>query len=610
MCGITGVVLLDKNFQENLKQVMPMTKVINHRGPDGEGYYFSEHVAFGHRRLKIIDLSENASQPIYNEKRDIVLVFNGEIYNFRELRKDLIGKGHNFISDTDSEVIVHLYEEYGTFCTSLLEGMFAFAIHDKRKNRVFIARDRLGEKPLFTYQNNTGIYFSSEIKSFFQIKGFKKELSIPGIRAFFDYIQIPEPLTIYKNVKKLRPGSWLMIESNGSILNEQYWKIDCTNKFKGSFREAKEYLNFLLVDSVSKMTVSDVPLGILLSGGVDSSLVASIAKRNSKIDFEGFTVTNDENNIKDLEKIRALNIAKSLGIKSNVFNFGASRVDKLIYSVKMCDEPIGLLEIYYMFGIFEVLPKNIKVILTGNGADEIFGGYYGYNRLKRISDFSRFSNPLVSKINSSFVKTAADFAAFSRWKYKKRLFKGDLRNFEIGKYSRDLLVKAMDKVHFNNVLDDKLFMDLFTICNHSISSIPDTGSMANSKEVRSPFLHHKIIEFGATLPLKFKVKSAGDNTYNKYIVKELACDYFDKNIIYARKYGFGYFISTYDLMRTLWKDITEDIIFSNEIKSLDIFSIEYVKDLWKRFINKKEREGEKLLLARYVMFCFWYVYSF
>jgi asparagine synthase (glutamine-hydrolysing) len=547
---------------------------------------------------------------MFNEDHSLALVFNGEIYNFKELRKLLVVKGHVFKSSSDSEVLLHLYEEYGVECAKYLEGMFAFSIYDLRKKTLYLARDRVGEKPLYYIKDEKGFYFSSEIKSFYALDNFSKNLSTAGIHAYFNTIQIPAPQTIFEGVKKLRSAHWLLVHPDGKQRSEAYWYVDCTKKIKISLIDAKNHLKELMMDSVRKMLTSDVPVGVMLSGGVDSSLVAALAKEVGGGNFSTFTLGNSSRDANDEECIRARKIAMKLNVPNYVYDFGSSDFGELVDAVKLCDEPIGLLEIFYMFGIFKNIKEHVKVILTGNGADEIFAGYVSYNNIKRLANWTGTFGLVIQNNNSLFTSCAASYGAFKNWQVLKKLFSNEMKSRRVNSFSESLLSDAMSRVSYDNPLDAKLFMDLLVLCNHSCSAISDTAGMSQSVELRSPFLHHKVIEFAATLPLNYKVQEVGNPLYNKIILKELACDYFDREDVFIRKYGYGYFINTYNLMRTTWRGNIEDVIFNPLLHQAGLFNLEYVQNFWKRFLTGKENFRERLIFARFVMFCVWYKYKF
>lgn len=609
MCGIAGVLVTAGDRLDLLAAVRPMVQALKHRGPDGSGFFESAPAALGHRRLSIIDLTDNARQPMFNEDEALVLVCNGEIYNFRELRAQLQARGHRFRSASDSEVILHLYEEHAEDCVEHLEGMFAFAIYDARKRQLYLARDRVGEKPLYFYKDHSAFYFASEIKSFAGIPGFRTKLSNTGILHFFNYIQIPAPHTIFDGVGKLQAAHWLTVDASGKECLRPYWRLRFDRKNRISEEEATDRLSALMHEAVSKMLVSDVPVGLLLSGGVDSSLILAIA-RDLQSDITAFTVRNSGLGAGDDEYRRAKAVASRFGVKVLDFDFGAPAFSELVDAVSKCDEPVGLLEIFYMFGIYKRIQEHAKVVLTGNGADEVFGGYSGYAAVRSLAPKRNPFAAVIGVSNSLIDTLAGKLYVLRNGISLRRLLAPSLYSFGRNAACSQPLSELAHLARYDNLLDAKLFMDLMVLCNHGIFSIPDAASMSSSIESRAPFLHHKIIEFAAALPPQLKVKSAGDSLQNKYIVKRLLSRYLDEKEVFRKKYGFGYFINCFDLMRAQWRANVEEVIFDDAVLGLGFFHKAAVTKLWSRFLADALSFRERVIFVRYVIFCLWYLHRF
>ena len=609
MCGIAGI-FMTKQFGEvlNLQAISSMTDALSHRGPDGSGLFENDRIALGHRRLSIVDMSASGAQPIFNEDRSLVLVFNGEIYNFQELRQMLELDGHIFLSNSDGEVIVHLFEKYGTSCVEYLEGMFAFCIYNSKDQSIYLARDRLGEKPLFYAYVRDTFYFASEIKAFFSIEHFPKKLSASGIRAYFNYQQIPAPATIYEGIEKVRPAHWVQIKTNAVLRSESYWKVEFANKPKISEEEALESLRTHITNSIIKMCSYDFPIGILLSGGVDSSLILAISKEVGVKNLNAFTVANLQPNFLDEDHIRSKRIASHFGVSHHIFDFGSPSFDELVDSIIICDEPIGTPEICYQFGIFKKLNQHSKVVLTGNGADEIFGGYRSYNRIRQLSSCCSVLAPLLSRRNKELNSIAAGYHASRTWIYLREYFKNKDNELNIG--ASLLLSECMNLCHYDNLLDAKLFADIVVMGNHSVSSIPDLGGMRFGVEVRSPFLNHKIIEFSASLPESLKVRDFFSSVHNKNIIKQLLSRYVQPQEIYTKKLGYGHSIDCFMLMRTTWREELEAVIFNPVLNALDIFDLKRVEKIWASFLKNSLNYRERLIFSRYVVFAIWYQHSF
>ena len=588
--------------------VESMAATMVHRGPDASGVLRSGRGALGHRRLSIIDLSDDAAQPMFNEDRTVALVFNGEIYNFCDLRTELEARGHRFRSHGDGEVILHLFEEYGTGCVEHLEGMFAFAVYDLTAERLFLARDRIGEKPLHYAVVGDEFYFASEIKALFASGRVAKQLSAGGIAAYFNYVQIPAPATIFEGIHKLPAAHWMVVDSQGVGEPRPYWHLDYCAKIEVSTEQAVDRLHALMIDAVEKMLVSDVPLGIMLSGGVDSTLILALARELGARNIETFTVGNLVGGEPDDECRRAQKMAARFGAKNHVFDFGGPEFSEMWDAAGQCDEPLGLLEIFYHFGVFRRLKPYAKVVLTGNGADELFGGYTTYLPIGRLSAALAWTSPLVGQVNGWVNTLAAHFytrrnsdALEPYWHAASPQARAD---------SSALLTRSMTLARYDNLLDAKLFADLSVLCNHALSAIPDTAGMVNSVELRSPFLHIPVVEFAASLPSSFKVRPRDGVQYNKAIVKLLLARFIDPEDVYARKYGFGYFISVIELMRTTWRQPVETLIVDPALEALGIFKLQGVRDVWQRLLAGRLGMRERLVFARYVMFAFWYKQAF
>ncbi|HEY5744200.1 MAG TPA: asparagine synthase (glutamine-hydrolyzing), partial [Terrimicrobiaceae bacterium] len=298
MCGIAGKVMLDSQARVDRAVIHRMLGVIRHRGPDGEGVYCDGPIGLAHVRLAIIDLHTGA-QPMTNEDQTVWIVFNGEIYNFQELREHLVARGHTFRSKTDTEVILHLYEELGPECVNSLRGMFAFAIWDSVKKRLFLARDRIGIKPLYYCQTNHALYFASELKSILTDRSVAREVYLPAVRRFFSFHYLPGEETLFRGISKLSPGSYLLVE-NGSVVKRQYWNLRFTrDRYAMPFGQAVEELGELLRATVRDHMISDVPVGVLLSGGIDSSAIVSLAVEATGSRVNTFTVGFDGGQVVD-----------------------------------------------------------------------------------------------------------------------------------------------------------------------------------------------------------------------------------------------------------------------------------------------------------------------
>ena len=516
-----------------------MTKILYHRGPDEEGYYQDNDIALGMRRLKIIDLKSGV-QPVYNESKSIYVIQNGEIYNFPELKAHLQRKGHKFYTKTDTEVIPHLYEEYGEKFTSLLNGMFATALWDKNKKTLLLIRDRVGIKPLYYTILNKGIIFGSEIKCIISHPKVSKEIDIDALADFLTYQYVPAPDTIFKHIKKLRPGHYLRIDEKG-VQDIKYWDIDFQDDFSLNENEIIEELEFLIKDAVKKRLISDVPLGTFLSGGLDSSLVSAIMHNLSNKRIKTFTIGFEGFGHYD-ERPFAKQVANLINSEHYEFIVSSDMIPMMEDIVWYLDEPIADPAALPTYLISKLAREYVIVALTGEGGDENFAGYPRYI-LSLIADRLHHTEilemPLINKIATHLpyypkrlltskkndIERNVDWTAGFTYKEVKHLLKP---NFSHNIYDRRRQYKEKD------ALSSLIKTDLKTWLVDDILMKVDRMSMAHSLEARVPLLDHRVVEFIARVPSHLKIK----NFNTKYILKKIAEKYLPKNIIYRKKHAF------------------------------------------------------------------------
>lgn len=540
MCGICGIYNFNQTKVEKEK-LIKMCRSLKHRGPNDEGLYVSKNIGLGNRRLSIIDLG-GGHQPVHNEDETIWITFNGEIYNFLKLRESLLKKGHRFYTNSDTEVIIHLYEEYKEKCVDKLNGMFAFGIWDGKKEQLFLVRDPVGEKPLFWTVFENKLLFASEIKAILAFSGFVREIDEDSLAKYFLYNFIPSPQSIFKGIKKLLPGYFLIIGKKGEIKEKKYWEIDYSKKLSEvGFEEVKGQVENVLEKAVEERLISDVPLGVCLSGGVDSSLVTSImAKKIGADRVEAFTIGFREKSFDESDY--ASMVAKHLKVKHHLRIFSQKELFHLLPKVvEVLDEPMADSSILPTFLLSEFAGEKIKVVLSGDGGDESFGGYPKYlahwflekSRLNKLPFLSLCGNSLGRF--GKFIKYMSSplYLRNQLWinNYSKEEVKqltGQRTDFsDIEKYHRVFNGKdILDEAFF---LDQKLTLaDLYLVKT-------DRASMANSLEIRSPFLDKNLVELGARIP--FEVKLKGFRT--KALLKEIALKYLPAEAIFRPKKGFG-----------------------------------------------------------------------
>lgn len=538
MCGFVGYINKEKDKKDNIKK---MADLIAHRGPDSEGYYTDENIALGFRRLSIIDLN-NGSQPIYNEDKSKVIIFNGEIYNFEPLREDLIKKGHTFTTKTDTEVILHGYEEYGEKILDKLRGMFAFVIYDKNTKELFAARDFYGIKPFYYAKMGNTFIFGSEIKSFLIHPHFKKELNSKMLEYYLTFQYSPGNETFFKNVYKLMPGHYLKYK-NGKLEVKKYYEIKFKEDKTKTYDEWKKGIKKRLADSIKAHKISDVEVGSFLSSGVDSSFIAA----SSDVD-KTFTVGfNNEkyseiSYAKDLsEKINTQNISKVI-TKEEYFK----KLPNIIYYM---DEPVADPSAIALYFVTELASENVKVSLSGEGADEIFGGYNIYQEPLTDAWYYKLPYPIrfvIGKVASIFPHKRGINFLIRRGKKLEDRFVGNafifnnhevkkiLKNKRQTKGFQDLTKPYYEKVKDKDEVTKMQYIDFNFWLIGDILTKADKMSMANSLEVRVPFLDRPLIDYALGLPTEFKT----DKNTTKKIFRDIASEVLEDKVSTKKKLGF------------------------------------------------------------------------
>jgi asparagine synthase (glutamine-hydrolysing) len=552
MCGIAGIAYFNKNKEIRPQEIKLMTDKIAHRGPDDEGMFISKdrRVGLGSRRLAIIDLSQKGHQPMTYLNR-YTITFNGEIYNFQEERQKLIKLGYKFHSQSDTEVILALYSKYGRRCLDHLRGMFAFAIYDEVEKTIFLARDRIGKKPLKYLLNDTEIIFASELKAILTQKGIKSEVDYKAIQLYMTYGYVPSPLTGFVGIKKLEPGTYLFINlDRKTVEKKKYWEPNFKNKLQLSEKGWCARILDTLEESTKIRMISDVPIGAFLSGGVDSSgVVATMAALSTK-PIKTFTIAiNDKDSN---ESAYAANVARKYKTDHHVLMAKPQSTEILPFLAKQYEEPFADASNIVTYMVSEMTKKYVTVALNGDGGDENFAGYPNrYNRLKRDVDYDFWiqkARPIASKFLKQFSKAnnfleKAKLPIYERFASYNKIFGPD----ELLKHSQE---KLHDLVSTENpykiveecfrtfkgkdLKDAGLKFDLVYFLPDQLLTKVDVASMAVSLEARSPLLDQKMIELGCQIPFNLKVK----NGESKYILKKAFEKIVPKENLYRPKMGF------------------------------------------------------------------------
>jgi len=548
MCGICGYYGIKDDITIKI-----MTKLLEHRGPDSFGYFLDKNIALGHRRLSIIDLSEKGKQPMSNEDGTIWITYNGEIYNFQELRSELEEQGHKFKSNTDTEVIIHAYEEYGEDCLQKFNGMFAFCIYDSNKKRLFLARDRLGKKPLYYYWDGKRFIFASELKSILATKFFKKELDYTSLRNFLSYNYIINPYTPFRNIYKLSPANYLIVKKDSLEINE-YWDLDFREQYKSKEMYIKE-LTSLLEDSIKIRQISDVPIGAFLSGGLDSSLIVSLMSKIHSEPIKTFTI-GFENEKFDETKYAKM-VAQHCNSDHTEFKVDVDCINVLPKVIWAFDEPYSDLSAIPIYYLNEKAKGKVKVILTGDGGDELFAGYKRYLPYTFDKYYYKFPSFIRKKLALSILNrqehknkrynllkyaqtyiSTSDLPEDQRHIERMNWFSnlnGDLFTgfFKSKIENHDQFAIYRSKITSFDQLSKMQYLDIKSFLCDDILMKSDRMSMAHSIELRSPMLDFRIAELASKIPSRFKIKGLKV----KHILSETAKPFLPKETIERKKQG-------------------------------------------------------------------------
>lgn len=602
MCGITGWIKIDNNSSQNHSEAVlhSMCEAMKHRGPDSEGLWLDETVALGMRRLSIIDLA-TGEQPVYSEDKSVVVVMNGELYNFREVRADLEKRGYKFITNTDTEILPHLYMEYGEAMLEHINGMFAFALWDKRKQKLMIARDKFGEKPLYYGVFDNKLLFASELKVLLANPAVKNEINLNSLRQFLSFDYVPAPNSIFQGISKLPAAHFLTVEK-GEIKTKRYWNLSWE---KGSTNlslldKAKE-LRELLADAVRMRLVSDVPLGILLSGGIDSSTVAAFATQFSTEKVKTFSIGFEEDSFDESKYARQ--VAKHLDTEHYEDKLSVEKAADLISEIGLwLDEPMSDGSLIPTFLLSRFVRKHVTVALGGDGGDEIFAGYPMYFAHK----VANFYNGIPSILRNNLIEPAVNNLPVSNknlsFDYKAKRFvrasKYDLvtrhhsyfGSFSIDEQqnllSKDVLKQTSNDIYkeakelleicdATNEIEQMQFLDINFYMAEDILTKVDRASMAVSLEVRAPFLDPRVAQFAASIPLEYKLKG----NKGKYILKKALEPLLPKEILHRPKKGFG--IPIAEWLKQRLNPLMHELLDTKKLKEQGLFDAEFVQKLIK-----------------------------
>ena len=638
MCGICGKYYFEPAGDDTLAILIKgMCDSMVHRGPDEEGFYIRKGIGLGHRRLSIIDLS-TGKQPICNEDGSVIVVFNGEIYNYKNLREILQAKGHVFKTRSDTEVIVHAYEEYGEEFLGNLRGMFAIALWDEKTRTLIIARDRLGIKPLYFSVAENWILFASEIKAILKDPEFKDiEINTEAIDSFLRIDFIPGQETIFKKIRRLLPG-WYLKVRNGCVQETQYWDLNYGSRYYDySFQDLMHTLDSLLRETIREHMLSDVPVGFLLSGGIDSTALLSYAIHETNKDISSFTIGFDNQDFVD-ERETARIAARKFGTRHHEMTFGFSEFKEFLPEyIHHMEEPVCEPPAIALYYISKYASDHVKVLISGEGGDEAFAGYPNYRNYDLAHRIGNALGPLRNPLSKA-IRNRLENNCNTRYRKYGSIFGKELKDYYYSRTSgpwsffnenydsiyspkmaevhrtNSVVNGFMDKYNTNNshmtFIDRMLYIDSKTWLPDDLLIKADKITMANSVELRVPFLDHKVMEFAANIPSRYKVH--GKTT--KYMLKKTLSGIIPEELIHRKKAGFpvpyGKWLRNemYDFSKEILLDdqaikrgyfnkkVLENMVKENRsggVYSKEIFSL-LVLELWHRRFADSSVTGGKV----------------
>jgi asparagine synthase (glutamine-hydrolysing) len=603
MCGIAGIYNFKDSQPIDRELLQRMTDVIRHRGPDAEGIYIKGNIGLGHRRLSIIDLSAAGKQPMFSDDKQLAIVFNGEIYNFLEHRAELLKRGYTFHSRTDTEVILYLYREYGEECLQFLRGMFAFALWDEHKQQLFLARDRLGKKPLYYYGNGQRLVFGSELKCLLEDPTIPRELNYEALYDYLLYRYIPSPKTIYKNIFKLPPAHYLICSFNGIVEPREYWDISFAHVAAGQAEASvcAELIEFLR-EAVKMRLISDVPLGAFLSGGIDSSAIVAMMAQAIATPVVTTSIGFEDKQFDETEYARIVSQKYHTDHFERIVNPDAlSILDQIVWHF---DEPFADSSAVPTYYVSKLSREKVTVALSGDAGDENFAGYSKYpidvleNRARAfIPAFLR--NTVIAAMAKMYPQwdwlpwylrgkffltnvTHSPARAFFRTNTfltqddQDALFSADFKQMLAGYDPFTVIERFYNRADTPDPLSKIQYVDMKMYLPDDILVKVDRMSMANSLEVRAPLLDHKFMEFVATIPSRLKLKGFE----KKYIFKKALAAYLPEDILYRRKQGFVAPVDRW--FRTELKTLVQDTVLSPQSLQRGFFNPDPLMKMWQQ----------------------------
>ena len=636
MCGILAYLYFDRSRNVDERLLLRMTDTMRHRGPDGRGVWTDGSIGLGHRRLSIIDLTPAGHQPMSNEDGDIWIAFNGEIYNFQELRSQLEAKGHRFRTRTDTEVVLHAYEEWDIECLQRFNGMWGFALWDGRRRRLFVCRDRLGIKPLVYYAAPDRFICASEIRAIRVDRSVPLNLDAEAIHHYLSFMNVPAPFTIYQGIRKLLPGHYLLVE-DGVLTIEPYWRVAPGEVFTDSREDLLDHLNWLISDSVKYRLTADVPVGTFLSGGVDSSLISAVAARHTTPDpMQTFCVGFSD--LRGYDESRwARQVVDCIRSNHHELDLRSNFAHESPQIVCQFDEPFAVASGLALYSIAREAVKHVKVVLSGDGGDEVFAGYDYYHEtaIKRLLRFLTpfswlrtvnkpcFDNPgvpprwqqhgseaswaeslveslrrkaMIFQMSDQALRERGFLRTQSRFteREKECLYTDDWRE-QVGAVDSNQFLQQFLLPRSYDALTRWRALDLTTLLPNQMLTKVDMATMAWGLEARAPLLDHRIVEFALRLPPRMLI----DETQGKLALKQIAESYVPREVLYRPKHGFNMPIGSW--MRTEWRSLLADRLSHDIVRQAGVFRQDTVDALVERHCSDSSVDFSSYV---YILLCF------
>jgi len=632
MCGIYGIVHLSGDEKPCQSVLASMGNVIEHRGPDDSGYYIARSVGLGMRRLSIIDLA-GGHQPISNEDETIWVVLNGEIYNYRALRDELNSKGHRFQTNSDTEVTVHLYEEYGTAFLQKLRGMFGIALWDGPKRRLLLARDRIGEKPLYFRREKDRLLFASEMKSILTLGGVSRELDVHALQEYLGHGYVPAPLTLFRGIEKLQPGHMLLVES-GQVAQRQYWDVPVGPFENHSEKDWIHILQDKLLETINAQLVSDVPLGAFLSGGIDSSCIVAAIARSTGQTVKTYSIgyQGDQSYYNELPYARI--VAKAFATDHHEIVVRPDVTELLPKLIWHLDEPIADSACLTTYLVSKLARQSVKVILSGVGGDELFGGYRRYlgdgvrrwyqmlpaplrksflpallrmspkDRATRWKDYVRYAAAFVETAELDAVSRYLSYTTLFSLSAQKSLLSAEFLGSDAVANGPLTISRYFDHTQGADSLNRIIYADLKTSLPDDLLALTDRMSMAASLECRSPLVDSELIELAAHMPANLKVRGLT----TKYLLKKAVAPWLPGEVIYRKKRGFGAPVGSW--LRNDLKPLIQELLSEEQVRKRGVFQWSAISQILKTHQSQKQDFTDQLFaLVAFELWCRQYLDS-